>query len=256
MIAFSEQQLLYWLGTFLWPFFRVGAVLLAMPVLSGRAVPARARIALAFFLTWIIVPSVSVPDIPLFGLLSLQVVVHQVLIGLSIGFILQIVFAVLMFAAESIAFSMGLGFASMNDPNTGVQVPVVGQLMLMTGTLMFFAANGHLLFFELIADSFQLFPVSLEGLGRSDFWQIAQWAQRIFSTGLHIALPITGALLMVNVILAVMTRTAPQMNIFSVGFSLMILWGLIVLWVVFPTILDMFLESIDVGFMFIRQLLS
>ena len=135
---------------------------------------------------------------------------------------------------------MGLGFASMVDPQTGLQVPVVAQFYVVTTTLVFLMLDGHLLLIEMLLDSFNTMPIAVDGLEKVDLWSIIAWSSRVFAAGLLMALPVIASLLMVNVSFGVATRAAPQLNIFSVGFPVTIMLGLILMWLTLPNMLENF----------------
>ena len=233
----TGAELISWLATLLWPFMRIGAMFAAAPIFSARSVPVRIRILLAFFIAWILVP--VIPEPPAVDLISgeaLIISISQVLIGLAMGFILQMVFSAFVLAGYSIATAMGLGFASMVDPQNGVQVPVISQAFLIMTTLVFLALNGHLIFIEVLASSFKSMPIGANFLSKDDFWQLVIWGGDMFAGGMLIALPAVAALLLVNLAFGVTSRAAPQLNIFAVGFPIMIMIGLAFIILTLPTI--------------------
>jgi len=230
-------ELTSWLATLLWPFMRIGAMFAAVPIFSSRSVPVRIRVLLAFFISWMLVP--VIPEPPVVELISAQALIisiHQVLIGVAMGFILQMVFSAFVIAGQSIAMAMGLGFASMIDPQNGMQVPVISQALLIMATLIFLALNGHLVLIEVLANSFQTLPVGMFVPSREGLWQLVSWGSNMFAGGMLIALPAVAALLLVNLAFGVTTRAAPQLNIFAVGFPVMIMVGLAFLILTLPTI--------------------
>ncbi|MFV9614446.1 MAG: flagellar biosynthetic protein FliR [Gammaproteobacteria bacterium] len=230
-------ELTSWLATLLWPFMRIGAMFAAVPIFSAKSVPARIRVLFAFFITWMLVP--VIPEPPVVELISAQALIisiHQVLIGVAMGFILQMVFSAFVIAGQSIAMAMGLGFASMIDPQNGMQVPVISQALLIMATLIFLALNGHLVLIEVLANSFQTLPVGMFVPSREGLWQLVSWGSNMFAGGMLIALPAVAALLLVNLAFGVTTRAAPQLNIFAVGFPVMIMVGLAFLILTLPTI--------------------
>ena len=233
----TGAELISWIATLLWPFMRIGAMFAAAPILSARSVPVRIRVLLAFFTAWLLVP--VIPEPPVVDLISgeaLIISISQVLIGLAMGFILQMVFAAFVIAGQSIATAMGLGFASMVDPQNGVQVPVISQAFLIMATLIFLALNGHLIFIEVLAKSFQNMPVGPFSPSKDALWQLVMWGSDMFVGGMLIALPAVAALLLVNLAFGVTSRAAPQLNIFAVGFPIMIMIGLAFLILTLPTI--------------------
>ena len=234
---FTGVELTSWLATLLWPFMRIGAMFAAVPIFSSRSVPVRIRVLLAFFISWMLIPVIPAPpSVELISAQALLISINQVLIGVAMGFILQLVFAAFVIAGQSIAMAMGLGFASMIDPQNGMQVPVISQTFLIMATLVFLSLNGHLVLIEVLANSFQNLPVGMLVPSRDGLWQLVTWGSNMFAGGMLIALPAVAALLLVNLAFGVTTRAAPQLNIFAVGFPVMIMVGLAFLILTLPTI--------------------
>lgn len=235
----TGTELTSWLASVIWPFMRIGAMFAAVPIFSARSVPVRIRILLSLFIAWILVPVIPKP--PVIDLISAEaalVSAYQILIGLAMGFILQMVFSAFVIAGQSIAMAMGLGFASIIDPQNGVQVPVVSQAFLIMVTLVFLALNGHLLLIEVLAESFQRLPVGPLVISHDGLWQLVSWGSNMFVGGMLVALPAVAALLLVNLAFGVTSRAAPQLNIFAVGFPVMIMVGLAFIILTLPSITD------------------
>ncbi|PCJ88916.1 MAG: flagellar biosynthetic protein FliR [Thiotrichaceae bacterium] len=236
-MTFTSAELTTWLATLLWPFMRIGAMFAAAPIFSARSVPVRIRVILAFLIAWVLVPVLPAPPaVDLISADALIISVHQVLIGIAMGFIIQLVFSAFVIAGQSIAMAMGLGFASIIDPQNGVQVPVISQAFLIMVTLVFLALNGHLVLIDMIAKSFENIPVGMMVPSRDGFWQLVNWGSDMFAGGMLVALPAVAALLLVNLAFGVTTRAAPQLNIFAVGFPVMIMVGLSFIILTLPTI--------------------
>ncbi|HEB77381.1 MAG TPA: flagellar biosynthetic protein FliR [Methylothermaceae bacterium] len=256
-MAWSEAQLFDWLARFVWPLLRVGGFYIAMPVFSSHSIPMRVRVILAVMTTVAVMP--LVPQMPALEMLDLSaalIAVREILIGVAIGFLLQMAFAALVFAGQNIAYSMGLGFAALLDPQLGVQVPIISQVYLLLATLLFLGLDGHLALIELLAASFQSLPPVLGELNRDDLWLMARWGASVFSAGVLLSLPIVIALLFTNIALGIATRAAPQLNIFSVGFPITLLLGLVLIWSTLPMVLQRFAADLPVTYQLIRQLLK
>ncbi|MBX2878892.1 MAG: flagellar biosynthetic protein FliR, partial [Granulosicoccus sp.] len=201
---------------------------------------ARIRIALALVITLLIVPSLDpMPVLDPLSLDSVIISVQQLIIGVGMGLIVLIVFNAVTMAGEAIAITMGLGFALMNDPQNGAQVPTVSQFYLILATLLFLSLDGHHAVFVLLNDSFTLMPVG-KALQADSFWQISQWGSTVFFGALSIALPALAAMLTANIIMGVMTRAAPQLNLFSVGFPITMTVGFIAILYTLPVFQDVF----------------
>jgi len=251
----SFLQINHWMGQFIWPFFRITAFFMAAPVFGTQLVPARIRLVLAVVVTVLVMPSIG--ELPPFQGLSAQnlaTVAQQVLIGLSMGFFLQLVFHIFVLAGQVIAMQMGLGFASMNDPANGVTVTVLSQFYLMLVILMFVDMGGHLVALQAVIESFSVMPVAETGLVSEKFWLIVQSGAWMFASGLLIALPAVTALLIVNIAFGVMTRAAPQLNIFSLGFPLTLLFGLFVIYISLSGFHSQFVLISNQGFELLGQL--
>lgn len=257
MLTFSEEQILRMVALFVWPMLRIGALFISIPVFSGQPVPARVRLMLALAMTWLVMPLLPAP--PPFELLTypgVMIAIHQVFIGILSGFLLRMVFAAVVFGGQAIAYSMGLGFASMVDPQTGVQVPVIAQFYTMLTTLLFLAMDGHLLLIEILVDSFRTIPVSINGISEAGIWSLLAWSSRIFAGGLLMALPVILGLLLVNLGFGVATRAAPQMNVFAVGFVATILVGLWFIWLTVPVVSNQFSGLLDDSYHALRGILG
>jgi flagellar biosynthetic protein FliR len=225
-VEIVSTQIAAWIGAFLWPFARIGGMLSAAPVFGARIMPMRVRLIFALMLTWVVQPFINaLPSVDPLSLPGALVVLHQLLIGIAMGFVLQLAFAALMFGGQILAMSMGLGFAAMVDPQNGIQVPMIGQYYLILAILLFFAVDGHLLLIQLVASSFLSLPLGAASVSADTLWNLAAWGAVVFSGGLLIALPAATAVLITNLAFGVATRLAPQLNIFAVGFPVAMLIG-------------------------------
>ena len=220
-----------WLGAWLYPLARIGGFLIVAPVFGMQLVPARIRAGLAILACALLAPLLPPP--PALDPLSLEaglLISSQVLIGLGMGFAMQLFFQVFVFGAQLMAMQMSLGFASMVDPANGVSVTVLAQYFVVLLTLVFLATNGHLAMLEVLLESFRFVPVGAALPSAQWSWTLAAAASWLFLSGLLLALPVVTALLIVNLAFGVMTRAAPQLNVFSLGFPMSMLFGLSIVW--------------------------
>jgi flagellar biosynthetic protein FliR len=222
----SAAQISSWLGTWLWALFRIGAALGAAPMFGMSTVPMRVRAGLAVAISLVIAPVLPpAPAVDPLGPSIVIVAAHEILVGAAMGFVLMLVFAALVHAGQIVALQIGLGFASMFDPQNGVPVPVLSQFQLILGTLLFLALDGHLALIDVLAGSFRVLPVGSGGLSGAGIEIVLRAASQMFAGALQIALPLMATLLLVNVAFGVMSRAAPQLNVFVVGFPLGLLFG-------------------------------
>lgn len=236
-LLLTSADITSWINGLFWPFTRIAAMLVIAPIFGAQMVPVRVRLIVALLLTVIISPLLpsAAPLDPL-SASGVLVTAQQMLIGLSLGFSVQLIFAAFILAGQTTAMGMGLGFAAMVDPQNGVQVPVVGQYYVVTATLLFLAMNGHLALIRVLVDSFQYFPVGTGVLGREALQQIAHWGSRLFADAVLVALPAVSAILLANLSFGVVSRAAPQLNIFGVGFPVVMVLGFVALIFAIPNL--------------------
>lgn len=228
MVTFTEAQLMTWLSPVFWPFLRILALCMTAPVLSMRNIPVRVKIALAFFMA--LCAQATMPAAPTIALDShqaLDAVLQQVLVGAALGFAARIVFAAIEFAGELIGLQMGLNYAAFFDPTTGGQSTATARFFGTMAAWLFVVINGHLLLTFAVVKSFDTFPIGAQPLAFFTTLQPQVWGAEVFSLGLWIALPIIAMLLFVNLVLGVISRVAPQMQIFAIGFPITLSVGLI-----------------------------
>lgn len=253
----TDAQITEFVGRYLWPLFRISALFMSMPVVGTRLVTARVRVVLGITVTLLVVPLLPpMPSIPPLSMASLVIIIQQIIIGITLGFFLQVMFHVFVLAGQFMAMKMGLGFASMNDPASGVTVTVVSQYYLILTTLLFLSVNGHLAVFQMVIESFSTFPVSDRGFSADVFLQIASSGSWMFSRALLVAMPVLTSLLVVNLAFGVMSRAAPQMNVFAVGFPITLLFGLILIWYSMPSFLPNYHLFMEEGFNVLYNILD
>lgn len=226
----SSLEITQWISSFMWPFVRFGAMFMVAPFFGARNIPVRIRVILALTLALLVQPKLAaVPVAEFLGPGWVLLMVQQVLIGTMLGVILQVAFSAVVLAGQTIATSMGLGFASAVDPQNGIQVTMVGQLYTIIATLMFLAFNGHLALVEILALSFELAPLSIGAFSIDGLWEMVLWSGQMFAGAVLMSLPVVVGVLMVNLAFGIVTRAAPQLNIFAVGFPVTMLVGFVLM---------------------------
>ena len=228
MFSISEAQIAAWVSPVFWPFVRTLAVFTSAPVFSSRSVPLRARIGLAFLVA--LATQASLPDAPIVGFndpQALGVLVQQVLIGMSIGFAVRLVFAAVELAGEVVGFQMGLNFASFFDPSMNAESSALAQLFGQLTSLLFVVMNGHLMVLMAVTKSFVAFPIQGNFLKQLASMKLYQLGTDLFASALWIAMPMIGMLMFANLAMGIISRVAPQINIFAIGFPITLVVGLI-----------------------------
>jgi len=256
MISLTTGQLESWLAQYLWPFIRIGACFMAAPIFGAQFVPPRVRLLLAGAITLIVAPLIAPPQIVPFSGEGFIVTVHQIVIGLATGFTLQLLFDALAMGGQLLSNSMGLGFAFNVDPLRGASTPVIGTLYMLLVTLTFLALNGHLLLIETLVEGFSTLPIGTTGFDGSAMWSMAAWGSELFAGSLMVALPGMTALLIVNVAFGVMSRAAPTLNLFAIGFPITLIFGLIIIYSGLPAVQTTFVGSLDKAFEHIATLMA
>ncbi len=254
---FTTAEISSLIGAWIWPFFRIGALLMTAPITGAQTVPVRVRLMLAIAVTALVVPLLPPPPpVEPFSLPAITLIFQQLLVGVAMGFALTLVFSAIITGGQIIAMQMGLGFASMVDPQNGQQVPVLSQLYLMMSTLLFLGFDGHLVMIQLLVESFQLVPVSPTGIDRDGLWAVAAWGSRMFAAAVWLALPAVASLLVVNIAFGVMSKAAPQLHIFTIGFPITMIMGFLVVLFALPSVVPQVTELVQEGFALIGQVLG
>ncbi len=242
----AAAELVAWLAQLVWPLCRVGALLMAAPVFGSAQVPARVRAGLTVAISVLLLPLIPTPRaVDLLAPAAVVAVAREIMIGLGMGLILRVVYAALEVAGTTIANQIGLGFAAINDPSHGNQIPVLSHFYLILGTLLFLAIDAHLVLLRLLAQSFALLPPGQLGMSAASFMQLVNWGAEMFSGGLLVGLPAIAALMVVNLAFGIMSRAAPQLNAFAVGFPVGLLLGLAVLIFGLPALQPEFFSLIE-----------
>ena len=262
MVAVGEAQIMAWLSAAWFPFMRVGGAVMTAPLFSAAYVPMRIRLLLAIMISAALIPMLSsmapadgaVPN--LIGLDGLLLAAKELLIGVCLGFFLQIVFDAVVVAGHLIASGMGLGFAMMVDPQRGVQVPVLSQYLLIVCMLLFVAMDGHLAFLAMLARSFQLWPVAGPAFNVDQLQLLFSQGSQLFSGAIQIAIPAVIALLLVQISVGVVSRAAPTLNLFAVGFPLAMLVGFVLLERLIPSLTPQLASHVDAAYAAIADFLG
>jgi len=253
-IALTTGQLEAYVAQGFFPFARIGACLMVAPMFGARFVPVRMRVLLAVALTALVAPLTPSTGIAPFSPQGFVVVAQQLLIGAALGFAMQVVFDALGLAGQLLANSMGLSFAFNVDPLRGSSTAALGQLYIILATLTFLALGGHLALLEVLVQGFTTMPIGTEGLGREGLWNLVLWGGQLFAGAIAIALPGVTALLIVNLAFGVVSRAAPSLNLFAVGFPISLVVGLLVVLAGIGPLQEGVAQLIAQGFEFIRAL--
>lgn len=237
ILSLAPDTIQAWTATWMLPFVRITAVVGTAPIFGNRGVPVRVKAALSIALALAIVPSLpSQGDIDPASVGGLLGIGREVVIGVTIGFAMRLVFAVMELVGLYIANLMGLGFASLIDPQSGASVPVLGQFHIIVLTLVFLGMDGHLLVVSKLAESFRALPVGAGAFEPAAMGEFARGAAWIFGAALQLALPAILALLVVNLAFGVISRAAPQLHVVVIGFPLMLMFGFVMLWLGYGTV--------------------
>lgn len=229
MISITSAQLDAWLAALIFPLTRILALIASSPVLGNKQVAARVKIGLSVLLAIIIVPTLrDMPQVAVGSPQGMLIMVQQIIIGAAMGFTMRLIFTAVEMAGEFAGLQMGLGFASFYDPINATHSAIIAQWLGVIATLTFLAMNGHLYMLSALATSFQTLPIG-STMPAKGFYGVANWGGSIFLYALQISLPLLAALLITNLALGILTRAAPQLNLFAVGFPITLAIGFFVL---------------------------
>ena len=257
MPVFTYPQIESWIGLAFWPFLRIGACLMVAPLFGASYVPPRLRIVLAGVLTLVALP--MIPPVQGLTLLSgdgVATTVQQLIVGVAMGFALQLMFDALNLGGQLLANGMGLGLAFNIDPLRGVESPALGQLYVVLGSLTFIALDGHVALIETLVASFHGLPIGPSGFSPQALQSLADWGTQLFLGAVRVALPGMTALLVINLAFGVTSRAAPSLNLFAVGLPVTLVFGLVVVWLGLPSMQTGFLDLLSSAFQFLRALVG
>ena len=231
-MEYPASVVLDWIANYFWPFTRISAMLMVMSVTGARFVSPRIRLYLGLALTFAVMPAIpAVPqDIDLVSFRGFMVLLEQLVIGVAMGTITQFIVQTFVILGQILGMQSSLGFASMVDPANGQNTPLLGQLFMFLATMFFLATDGHLKMIQLVVMSFKSLPIGSGSLNSANFRELATWLGVMFKVALSMSLSGIIALLTINLSFGVMTRAAPQLNIFSLGFAFALLVGLLLCW--------------------------
>jgi flagellar biosynthetic protein FliR len=257
MISISSTELYTWVAAFLWPLTRILGLIAAAPLFGNLAVPVRVKLGLGIMLTLVIAPTVpALPATDPMSLAGLLILMQEMVIGAAMGFSMRVVFGAVEMAGEISGLTMGFGFATFFDPQTRARSSALAQFLALLTLMLFLALNVHLTMLATLARSFIDLPVSAAPAGAQGFRQLALWGGLIFSSGVQLALPIIAALLLTNIALGILTRAAPQLNLFGIGFPITLGAGFIVLLLSLPYLATPMERLFEQGNDFMRQTLT
>jgi len=236
MITVTSAEINTWIAGLLWPLVRILGLIAAAPLFGNISVPVTSKIGLGIMLALIVAPTVSgIPAaVDPMSVAGLLIVAQQLVIGLAMGFVMQVVFAGVEMAGEITGMTMGLGFATFFDPQSQGESTAISQFLALLATMAFLAANGHLMLLSALAESFSTLPISSAPISAHPFEQLASWGARVFSAGVQLSLPMVAALLITNIALGILTRAAPQLNLFGIGFPITLTVGFMVITISLP----------------------
>ena len=214
----------------LWPLLRISGLLLVLPAISGAYVPTQLRVVLAVALAMLAAPIAVAPvGLDPFSLAAVPVIAAEIALGLAMGFALKMVLDAVALGGQSIALSMGLGFALFIDSARGINVPVVSQFLMLLATLIFLALDGHISAMEMLIASYGSVPIGTTLNFATIAGSLLELSAIVFTGAVQIALPAVAALAIVNIAFGVMSRAAPTLNLFAVGFPVSLLFGIVAL---------------------------
>ncbi|WP_145602427.1 MULTISPECIES: flagellar biosynthetic protein FliR [Herbaspirillum] len=255
MLTFTSQQLYAWVAMFIWPTTRILGLLSIAPPFGSASVPMLVKVLLGIAIGVVLAPDVPIPPaIDPMSMTGLLILLQQLLIGLSMGFAMRVVFAAVEAAGELTSSTMGLSFAAFFDPQTQGRTAAISQVFSLLATMVFLSLNGHLLLLQAMAESFHTLPITGVPITTEGFHELALWGAKVFSMGVQLSLPLLIALLITNFGLGILTRAAPQLNLFGIGFSITMLAGFILIAFALPYMLTPLQRFLADGIEMVRLL--
>jgi len=241
-------------GTFMLFFARISALLLSSPFFNSQWLSVRIRVALTLFLSLIAYSLYPISELAKpFSIDYWMMFVTNILFGLAMGFSLHIVFQSVVIAMQTLSMQLGLGFASMVDPANGVSVPVLGQFFVIFFTFIFVTTGAHLALLQVLLNSFDWFSITSLSISDITPGRILEWGSKMFQDAVVLVVGLMSIMLVVNICFGLVARLAPQINIFSLGFPVMVVMGLILIWLSMGYITERFMVMIDEALVLIPE---
>ncbi|QCI17496.1 flagellar biosynthetic protein FliR [Buchnera aphidicola (Acyrthosiphon lactucae)] len=249
MLTFNSLQLITLISNFFWPMVRILSFFSAVPIFNDKLVNRKNKIFLSGIISWLVSPFLPEVHTELFSYFGFLLFLQQILIGFVLGFTAQLLFITINLSGEIIGLQMGLSFATFFNNNTHIGTSVISRL-LNTLTLFFFLIlNTHLYLISILIDSFYSMPIDSYFLNANIFFILLKFSSYIFLNSVLFVFPIMIFLLSLSVIMSLLNRLSPQISIFSIGFPLNLLLGILVLYFLIPIIFPFF-EKISNDLMF------
>jgi len=235
MLTLNSDLIQAWVVTILIPLVRILGFVAIAPFFGNQAISMPIKVAMGILLAIMIAPAApAMPTVDLLSLRGILIIAEQMIIGLAIGLMMQVIFSAIEMAGQISGMTMGFGFATNYDPQSAGTTIVISQLMGILALLVFLSMNGHLIMIAGLLESFYAFPVTAEPR-MIDGMTIAIWGAKLFSIALQLSLPIVATLLITNLALGILTKSSPQLNIFGIGFPITLCVGFVVIMLMLPT---------------------
>jgi len=211
-------------------FIRVVGLIFAAPFFGNRAIPKRTKVGFSLILAGLLFPFIpSPPPVPDSPLLIALAVVKELLIGIILGFAVFLLFQAVVFFGQIVSYQMGFAIVSSIDPESQQRVPIIGQFEYLLVSLVFLAVNGHHLLLSGLYSSLRVIPLGRASLGPSLLPHLIGSTKDVFVIALRLGAPAIAALLFSDLIMGLMARAIPQMNVFIIGYPIRIGVGFLAL---------------------------
>lgn len=251
-MTLDYQTMIHLYSQLIWPLGRIGGFMLTVPIFSSVMIPRQIKILLAFSISWLCGQFIPAQfSLLYFDGMHLVYLAQELAFGVLMGFVLQLVFQVFVLAGQMISMQAGLGFAVMVDPSTKASMPLISQMYLMMVTLIFLSLNGHVALIEALVESFRVMPIGQLFQDQAMVWQVISFSGWVFKESVLVSMPAILSLLIVNMSFGIMSRVAPQLNIFSLGFPITLIMGFLVVRLGLPGLGQLIAARIDEGMHFI-----
>ena len=255
MLHFTSFELNNFINGFMWPLTRILGLIATAPLYANVSIPRRVKIGLGILLAMIVAPMVYVPTgLEPTSLEGMLILMQQLLIGIGMGFSMRVIFSAVELGGEVASMTMGLGFATFFNPQSQGRSNAVSQLLSLLTLMVYLAANVHLAMLSTLVESFSTLPITVGPLQGNIAEQVVHWAGRVFSAGLQLSLPIVAALLVTNMALGILTRAAPQLNLFGIGFPITLAVGFSMIALTLPYLATPLVTLFQEAIQTIRQL--
>lgn len=256
MLTFSSLELITLISNFFWPMVRILSFFSVAPIFNDKLINKKIKIVLSGIISFLISPFLPEVHTVLFSYVGFLLLFQQILIGIVLGFTAQLLFITVNLSGEIVGLQMGLSFATFFNSSSHIGISIISRLLNVFFLFFFLVLNAHLYLISILIDSFYSIPIDGFFVNKNVFFSLLTFSSHIFLNSILFILPLIIVLLALGFIMSLLNRLSPQISIFSIGFSLNLLIGMLILFSLVSIIFPFFEKLLNELMFFISHIFS